>query len=966
MAVHTNARIRNFAALAGTVGVLASLLVSLSQPAAQADPPVAQDKVVSAVPQANTPDVQDGTVYAIGQLGNKMFLGGVFTSVAQHGGVNPVPRKNIVAFDATTGVVDTGFQPAVNGEVDAIIPGPGNSVFVAGKFTTVNGVTTRVDRLDATTGARVTGWKPPVLNGITQTLTTLGGTLYIGGAFTKAGGAAHSGLVAVNATTGAVISSMTVQLTGRHGTGTRVGPLGPKRLAIDPSGTQMVVIGNFTTAANNAGGTTYADEQVVRLNVTSTTATINTNWSTKRYTAQCANGSFDSYVRDVQFSPDGSYFVIVATGGSTFDTNTDGTRSLCDTAARWETAGTGADVAPSWIDYTGNDTFWSVAVTGTAVYVGGHQRWVNNTTASDSAGEGAVPRPGIAALDPVNGLPLAWNPGRNPRGAGAFALLATSTGLWVGSDTDYIGSYKYKHQKIAFFPLAGGYSVASNAMGSLPGDVYQAGPLSNGHPEVLYRVDAGGPTVAANDHGPDWAADNSDPSPYRNNGSSTASYSPLPHRGGIPDSTPSAIFDTERWDPGSRGDGGEMQWNFPVPTSDTVTVRLFFANRYSGTSSPGKRVFDVSIEGHLVLDHYDIVRDVGDQTAVMKEFTGVTTSDGHVTIDFTHEVENPLVDGIEIIQTSPAPPPPEDGDSLISRHLDSGGSVGSTTTVDTTTMDWTQIRGAFTINGELYYGKNDGTFSERSFDGSTLGAEVKIDPYNDPFWSTIKDGSGGTYRGKVTDLYGQLPNLSSLFFANGRLYYTLVGQSGMFYRYFTPDSGVIGADQFTVNDGGLNWSDVAGAFVAGSTLYYATKSDSGVLHAVAWATDHASGGASVVDATRDWAAHGLFLLPDSLRVGHPSDRRILVQLRLWHPRLLVGCRCEREPHLRECRRPGLPDASDVRLMNAVAHGTDPLSVQDPGSPMSVKTRVVVGHGDDVVRCGPGERVLHPGGRATRL
>ena len=147
------------------------------------------------------------------------------------------------------------------------------------------------------------------------------------------------------------------------------------------------------------------------------------NWSTAKYSAQCANGAFDSYIRDVQFSPDGSYFVIVATGGGTFDTNVDGSRSLCDTAARWETNGTGADVAPTWVDYTGNDTFWSVAVTGTAVYVGGHQRWVNNTTGSDNAGEGAVPRPGIVALDPINGLPLAWNPGRNPRGAGAYAVL---------------------------------------------------------------------------------------------------------------------------------------------------------------------------------------------------------------------------------------------------------------------------------------------------------------------------------------------------------------------------------------------------------------------------------------------------------------------------------------------------------------------------------------------------------------
>lgn len=839
-------------------------------PAAQAGSPVAQDKVVSAVAQKNTPDVQNGTVYAIGQVGSKMFLGGIFTSVAEHGGLNPVTRNNIVAFDATTGAIDTGFVPAINGEVDAVIAGPSNSVYVAGKFTTVNGATTRVDRLDATTGARVAGWNPPVLNGLTQALTLVGGTLYVGGAFTKAGNVTHSGLVAVDGTTGAVVSSMTVQLTGRHGTGTRQGPLGPKALAVDPSGTNLVVIGNFTAAADSTNAPLQHNDQVVRLALSGggAGASVQSTWSTARYSAQCANGAFDSYVRDVQYSPDGSYFVIVATGGGTFDTNVDGTRTLCDSAARWETGDTGADVAPTWVDYTGNDTFWSVAVTGTAVYAGGHQRWVNNTSASDSAGEGAVPRPGIVALDPINGLPLAWNPGRNPRGAGAYSLLATTTGLWVGSDTDYIGNYKYKHQKIAFFPLAGGYTVPPSKLGTLPGDIYEAGPLANEHPEVLYRLDAGGPTVAANDNGPDWVGDQSDTSPYRNSGSYTAGYSALPNRDAdLPTSTPSAIFDSERWDPGNVGDGNEMAWDFPVPSGTTVTVRMYFANRYGGTSQPGQRVFNVSLEGNPVLPAYDIAADAGDQTGKMKEFTGIV-SDGDINIDFGHVVENPLVNGFEIIQTNPTPPPPPSGDSLLSRHLDATGSVGTAKTVDTSTMDWTQVRGAFMVNGELYYGKSDGTLNERTFDGSTLGSEVKVDPYNDPFWSDIKNGSGGTYRGLASDLYGQLPNVTSMFFFNGRIYYTLAGQSAMYYRYFTPDSGVTGADQFTVNDGGMDWSNVAGAFVTGSTLYYATKSD-GALHSVAWSTDHATGGSSVVDDTQNWATHGLFLLSDVARVNQP-------------------------------------------------------------------------------------------------
>src|SRR5204863_4550313 len=144
---------------------------------------------------------------------------------------------------------------------------------------------------------------------------------------------------------------------------------------------------------------------------------------------------FDGYLRGVQFSPDGSYFVVVDTGGyhnSTFE--------LCDIAARFETSATGSDVQPTWADYTGTDSLYSVAVTGTAVYVGGHQRWMNNPQGHEDAGPGAVARPGIAAIDPVSGKATSWNPKRIPRGVGARALLATPQGLLVGSDTERIGN----------------------------------------------------------------------------------------------------------------------------------------------------------------------------------------------------------------------------------------------------------------------------------------------------------------------------------------------------------------------------------------------------------------------------------------------------------------------------------------------------------------------------------------------
>ncbi|MGL5859364.1 MAG: hypothetical protein ACRC35_13345, partial [Angustibacter sp.] len=405
--------------------------------------------VVGETPTTATPRVADGTVRAIAQVGSRVFLGGDFTSATSRGSTTAVARRSILAFDAATGVIDAGFAPALDGEVRQIIPGPAGSVYVAGNFRTVNGVSTRVARLNAATGAIVPGWRPASMNGATSTVTLSGSTVYVGGSFTTVGGLARGGLVALDAGTGAVQPWFAVSVAGRHGTGSAVSATGVRRVDVSPDGRQLVVIGNFTSVTDSVG--TVDRDQVMLLDVApGVSVLVDRDWRTLAYTAQCHNWSFSSTVRDVQYSPDGSYFVIVTTGGGR-GTNTDGSKGLCDAAARWESAGVGSNVRPTWVGYTGGDSLWSVAVTGAAVYVGGHQRWMNNDhgVTINYASAGAVPRPGVAALDPVSGVPLRWNPGRNPRGAGAYAILATPSTLYVGSDTEWIGNYRYRRERIA-------------------------------------------------------------------------------------------------------------------------------------------------------------------------------------------------------------------------------------------------------------------------------------------------------------------------------------------------------------------------------------------------------------------------------------------------------------------------------------------------------------------------------------
>ena len=178
------------------------------------------------------------------------------------------------------------------------------------------------------------------------------------------------------------------------------------------------------------------------------TATLNA-WYYPPLQNLCRAGSLPDYMRDVDFSPDGSWFAFVSTG---FIPQAGGVgRDLCDATARFET-NVANPVRPTWINYTGGDTLHSVAATDVAVYVQGHQRWLDNPQGSNappgparSAGPASAP-----SHPPSTGLALSWNPTKE-RGVGGKDLYVTSQGLWVGSDTNRIGGET--RRRIALMPV---------------------------------------------------------------------------------------------------------------------------------------------------------------------------------------------------------------------------------------------------------------------------------------------------------------------------------------------------------------------------------------------------------------------------------------------------------------------------------------------------------------------------------
>jgi len=200
---------------------------------------------------------------------------------------------------------------------------------------------------------------------------------------------------------------------------------------------------------------------------------------------------------------------------------------------------------------------------------------------------------------------------------------------------------------VNFKPASQGLKIAdlliyyNNSQSPLRVPLYGIAKASNTTVTANYRVNSGSKT-AITLNGKTWSADNQysfdNLEPYTN---------PNLHQIACTDDDPLYLKEQS-----SNADKAPFRYEFPVANGDYV-VRLHFAEMYWGApgsginGGAGSRVMNISIENQLRLANFDVTQEVGGATAIIKNFP-VTVTDGKLNINFSSNVNRPMVCAVEV------------------------------------------------------------------------------------------------------------------------------------------------------------------------------------------------------------------------------------------------------------------------------------------------------------------------------
>ena len=417
---------------AGTSGLASPALAAPSAPSAGLSavskrPSVPSTGPVLPKPANGTPALAKSksqqTIRQIVQCGGTMYAVGHFWNIQQNG--HTYFRSGVMSFSANPPYTMTTLDPHVAGQLHSIAFVGGNcaDAYIGGSFGSVNGTSaTNIAEINATTGALVSGFERDANNEV-DTLLGLQDQLLVGGKFTKLNGTNRNYLDSVSPSTGLPDPYVNLHISGQ------VPGMAPVvyNQQLSHGGTLDLVEGNFTSV----GG--HSRQQIFMLNLAGTTATV-TGWTSSEFSQHCVEREA-FYVRSAAWGPGDTTVYVADTGDHPINWNRKfPLYGLCDATAAFSASQTA--VSHEWVEYTGCDSYYSVAADDGAVYVGGHPRWAENPRGCNTAGPGAIADPGLQGLSPADGTVLMNSSGApeyHMSRANADNMLITTAGLWIAS-----------------------------------------------------------------------------------------------------------------------------------------------------------------------------------------------------------------------------------------------------------------------------------------------------------------------------------------------------------------------------------------------------------------------------------------------------------------------------------------------------------------------------------------------------
>ncbi|TAE76517.1 MAG: hypothetical protein EAZ84_07350, partial [Verrucomicrobia bacterium] len=320
---------------------------------------------------------------------------------------------------------------------------------------------------------------------------------------------------------------------------------------------------------------------------------------------------------------------------------------------------------------------------------------VDTTTLPDST---APSTPGNLIGIPGNGVvALSWAESTDDGSLAGYeiwrdAVLLTTVTSTAYTDAGLTNGTDYAYQVIA---------VDASGNKSAPASVTLT-PRALG--QALLRVNAGSVTPHVDSAGNTWSAD------FGFSSSSTEAST-----GAIFGTEDPTIYQTRRF---VRSTRPNLSYQFTVPNGD-YELRLHFAEAWATAFAPGVRVFDVSVEGSLKLDDFDIFARVGANTAHVVKIP-VTIADGTLNLLFDRVLQNPTIAGIELYPVLSSGPVDEEAPTA-PENL-----VASELTTDAVTLEWVASTDNVGVIGyRIFRGSNElATVSGTSFAESGLPSGV--------------------------------------------------------------------------------------------------------------------------------------------------------------------------------------------------------------------------------------------------